>query len=92
MQGQVKWPHLTKNFTIAPQLECLREGYMKLSEYDRVIGTYKMYISDFFIYLCYLGQVIFETSPVPIMSIDKNQTPCFTLYLELIWMESHYVR
>ena len=42
--GQVTIPY--KNFTIAPQQQCLRE-IMKLSEYDKVIGTYKMYISDF---------------------------------------------
>ena len=36
---------------------------MTLSEYDKVIGTYKMYISDFFISVT-LGQVIFVTSPL----------------------------
>ena len=38
--------HILQNFTIAPQLQCLRKG-MKLSEYDKVVGTYKMYILDF---------------------------------------------
>ena len=42
--GQVTIPY--KKFTIAPQLQCLRESY-ETSEYDKVIGTYKMYISDF---------------------------------------------
>ena len=35
---------------------------MKLSEYDTVIGTYKIYISDF-LYVN-SGQVIFVTSPL----------------------------
>ena len=35
---------------------------MKLSEYDQIIGTYKMYISDF-LYLS-LGQVIFRDLPI----------------------------
>ena len=45
--GQVTIPD--KNFTIASQLQCLRE-VMKLSEYDKVIGTSDFvsdYISDF---------------------------------------------
>ena len=36
---------------------------MNLLEYDQVIGTYKMYISDFFISVT-SGQVIFVTSPL----------------------------
>ena len=42
---------------------------MKLSEYHKVLGTYKTYISDLFISMT-LGQVIFATSPLG-MSIKK---------------------
>ena len=44
--GQVKWPHLTKNLQSRPSYSVWGK-VMKLSEYDKVIGTYKMYISDF---------------------------------------------
>ena len=37
---------------------------MKLSEYDKVIGTYKMHISEFFFILVTLGQIISVTSPL----------------------------
>ena len=44
---------------------------MKLSEYDKVIGTYKIYISDFFFISVTLGQVLFVKSP-HYKSIGKN--------------------
>ena len=42
--GQVTIPY--KNFTIAPQLQCFSKSYETFGN-DKVIGTYKMYISDF---------------------------------------------
>ena len=37
---------------------------MKLSEYDKVTGTHKMYMHLGFVILVTLGQVIFVTSPL----------------------------
>ena len=62
---------------------------MKLSEYDKVIGTYKMYISDFWYRW---PQVRSFSWPPHYKSMGKNQTPCFILHLELIWMKSNQVR
>ena len=42
--GQVTIPY--KNFTIAPSYS-FWGTVMKRYEYDKVIGTYEMYISDF---------------------------------------------
>ena len=44
--GQVKWPYLTKNLRSRPSYSVWGK-VMKLSEYDKVIGTYKMYIFYF---------------------------------------------
>ena len=53
---------------------------MKLSEYDKVIGTYKMYILDFFISVT-LGQVSFVTSPLSQWAKIKLPVLCFILSL-----------
>ena len=44
--GQVKWPYLTKTLQSRPSYSVWGK-VMQLSEYDKVIGTYKMYILDF---------------------------------------------
>ena len=43
--SQVQWLHHTKPLQSRPS-DSVWEKVMKLSEYDQVIGTYKMYISD----------------------------------------------
>ena len=44
--GQVKWLHHTQTLQSRPSYSVWGK-VMKLSEYNEVIGTYKMYISDF---------------------------------------------
>ena len=71
MQGQVKWP----NFKISFQP---RHGYnilgkvMKLSEYDKVISAYKIYISDFWYRW---PQVRSFLRPPHYKSMGKKSTP-----------------
>ena len=66
--GQVTIPY--KNFTIAPLLYSVWGKVMKLSEYDKVIGTYKMYISDFYIGDLRSGH--FRDLPIIGKSMGKN--------------------
>ena len=79
----VKWPHF---YTKTLQSMFVWGKVKKLSVYNKVISTYKTYISDF-LYMWPSGHV----RDLSFVSISKNEL-WFMLQLELIWVESFRIR
>ena len=89
--GQFKWPNYKTTFQLCHGYNILGK-VMKLSEYDKVVSAYKMYISDFWYRWPQVRSFLRPPHYKSIPSLGNKSTPLYLFWRNLVWVESHCIR